>query len=76
MRWHRIEPGYYWAEQDGERFELADMRGQSVRWSGADIVDTWEVRRRIDGRMRLVTTVRTYADAKATADRLASGGRK
>ncbi len=42
LRWKRIEPGYY--QLMGTNIEIANMKGQSVKWSGL-ISDPWVVRR-------------------------------
>lgn len=63
IHWKRIEPGYY--KLLGTPFEIANMRGQSVKWSGL-VVNTWEVRdlRRPAGR-RILCTVGSMREAKA-----------
>jgi hypothetical protein len=61
-RWRRIEPGYYTLQRRARDtgYEIANMQGQSVRWSGL-IVEPWVVR----GPGGQITAVRTKAAAQA-----------
>lgn len=60
--WKRVEPGFY--ELRGTTLAIANMKGQSVKWSGL-VVDPWQVR--LNG--RVVAEVATMAEAKAEAIR-------
>ena len=77
LRWKRIEPGYY--RTACGRYEIANMKGQSVAWSGL-ILCTWEVRYNTDSKPKFTSsygsyktgeTVRTMVEAKALAQKWA-----
>ena len=73
LRWNRIEPGYY--RTTCGRYEVANMRGQSGKWSGL-IVETWEFRyctaenpRRANyGEYKTAQTFATKKEAQAAAE--------
>jgi hypothetical protein len=74
LRWKRIEPGYY--RTTCGRYEIANMRGQSVLWSGL-IEKTWELRhcttanpkRASYGDYKVSEVYATKAEAQAAAEK-------
>lgn len=64
LRWKRIEPGYY--RTVCGRYEVANMRGQSVRWTGL-IVETWEFRYCTDAKPTFTSNYGSYKTAKTYA---------
>lgn len=74
LRWKRIEPGYY--RTTCGRYEVANMKGQSVKWTGL-IYETWEFRyctaanpkRASYGDYKTARTYHTKAEAQAAAEK-------